>query len=412
MPTATDIEGFGVHERRSASEIAASAMQAEAMAAIQARYIVARQNPRDLVRFRQSIMSLCRNPKFADEALYEKPVGRDETVTDFSIRFAEAVVRFYGNLDVSTEATFDDDRRRKIRVTATDLENNATFRADRMLEKTVERKYPNERKVLAERLNSKREKVYIVEATEEEFLTKEAAAASKLIRTNIMRFVDEDLKDECHRVIETTLKTTATNDPAARITRLVQAFAKFGIEREKLNEALGHPIENSTPDEIVQLTKHWVGLREGESWTDIRDAVIAKRTSTATATTGSGTGATPHAATSTVAPGAGASGAASKSDALAEKLTGGGNNTPNVSSATDTTPKSTPSGDAKGPSASPEPSGAVTHEQKQENATAGRETQKPPAQSSAQTQNLPTGGELFPRDDKPSRGGSKTELSR
>jgi hypothetical protein len=395
---ATVVEGFGTIESRAANEIAASSLQAEAMAAIQARYIVARQSPRDLVRFRQGILALCRNPKFADEALYEKPVGNDETVTDFSIRFAEAVVRFYGNLDVAVEATFDDATRRKIRVTATDLENNATFRSDRMLEKTVERKFPGERKVLAERLNSRRQKVYIVAATPEELITKESAEASKLIRTNVMRFVDEDLKDEAHKVIETTLKTAASNDPAARITRLVVAFAKFGVLADKLAEALGHPIEQATTGEIVELQKHWVGLREGEVWTDIRDAMVAKRKATSAAATAS-TGAGPvTSATQPTTAGASREVAGTRSDALAEKLAPGQPGSQDRAQSSDKGPSSdepTPSVSSPSPTMDPGKTGGKSPDA------------AIPTSSTQPTQSQPSGGELFPRDDKPTTRGSK-----
>jgi hypothetical protein len=304
------VEGFGSIERRSASEVAESAMQAEAMAAVQARFIVARQRPRDIAKFKANMLALCRNPKFADEALYEKPVGGDETVVDFSIRFAEAFTRLYGNLDVSTEATFDDPARRKIRVTATDLEGNATFRSDRMLEKTVERRYAGEdRTVISSRLNSRRQKVFIVVATEEEFFTKEAAAASKLIRTNVLRFVDEDFKDECRKEIDKALKQAAANDPQARTKRLVEAFARFGVSPEKVKAYLGHALDAMSPDELIELQRAWVAVREGESFNEICEAKVARRNQP------SATGATSTIFSTTPS-------SDSKSDALAAKLGG------------------------------------------------------------------------------------------
>jgi hypothetical protein len=314
----TLVESFGSVERRSTNEVSASAMQAEAMAAVQARFIVARQQPRDVAKFKASMLTLCRNPKFADEALYEKPVGGDETAVDFSIRFAEAFTRLYGNLDVSTEATFDDPARRKIRVTATDLEANSTFRSDRMLEKTVERKYPGERTVISKRLNSQRKPVFIVEATEDEFFTKEAAAASKLIRTNVLRFLDEDFKDDCRKEIDKALKLAAANDPQARSKRLVEAFGKFNVTKARLEVYLGHPLEAMTPDELVELQRAWVAVREGESFNEICDAKVAKRQASSSATPGQGDSV--QSSSSATSPEVGASVAASKSDALANKL--------------------------------------------------------------------------------------------
>lgn len=403
---ATLVESFGSVERRAANEVSASAMQAEAMAAVQARFIVARQQPRDAAKFKAAMLTLCRNPKFADEALYEKPVGGDETAVDFSIRFAEAFTRLYGNLDVSTEATFDDPARRKIRVTATDLEANSTFRSDRMLEKTVERKYPGDRNVIAKRTTSQRKPVFIVEATEDEFATKEAANASKLIRTNVLRFLDEDLKDEFRKEIDKTLKLAAVNDPQARSKRLVEAFGKFNVTRGRLEIYLGHPLEAMTPDELVELQRAWVAVREGESFAEICEAKVAKRQASSSATPGQGDSV--HSSPSATSPEVGASVAASRSDALANKL---GVAEQQRAAGLRNAPKPTDAAPQPGPAST---TANVVEGSPQEKPTPsqidGKPTRNADSQdgtdSTSQNPNQPTARELFPDSPAKEKGNS------
>ena len=73
-------------------ELASDVLAAQGRAQVQARYLMARQNPRDWDLVRQRVLKDCDRPFFADAALYSKPMGNSK-VTGLSIRFAEAAQR-------------------------------------------------------------------------------------------------------------------------------------------------------------------------------------------------------------------------------------------------------------------------------------------------------------------------------
>ena len=69
-------------------ETTAGALAAQAKAAVEARYIMAMQRPRDWDQVRLSLLKECDRTNFAEVAIYRKPVGQG--IEGPSIRFAEA----------------------------------------------------------------------------------------------------------------------------------------------------------------------------------------------------------------------------------------------------------------------------------------------------------------------------------
>jgi hypothetical protein len=91
---------------------------------------------------------------------------------------------------------YDDATKRIVRMAITDLEANVTHFKDIVLEKTVERKDKKGRAVLSQRMNSYGDVVYLVEATEDELLTKEAAITSKIERMLTLKILPADIQEE------------------------------------------------------------------------------------------------------------------------------------------------------------------------------------------------------------------------
>ena len=163
-------------------ELAASASAAQARAEIECAYTMAIRRPRNIDDVRSKILSACKRPVFAASAEYAKPIGSGK-VCGPSIRFAETALQCLGNVRTATSVVYEDDKIRKIRVSVVDLENNNAYGLETTIQKTVERKKPKPgQTVLAERTNSQGEKVYLVEASEDELTTKQGAVASKMIR--------------------------------------------------------------------------------------------------------------------------------------------------------------------------------------------------------------------------------------
>src|SRR5215469_12909312 len=75
----------------------AAAEQQRAIAEVQARMIIARANPRDMIRCMDLILQDCTRPSLAKGALYAYARGGTE-ISGPSIRLAEALARRWGNI--------------------------------------------------------------------------------------------------------------------------------------------------------------------------------------------------------------------------------------------------------------------------------------------------------------------------
>lgn len=279
-PPGAVTEGFGAIERQSVPETAAQVLAEQAKAAVQARYIMALKNPRDWDVVRQRLLKDCDRPTFAQVARYSKPVG-SSAVTGPSIRFVEAALRAMGNVLPENVVLYDDRQKRIVRVMVTDLEANITYSKEILLEKTVERKHLRAgQSPLGSRVNSKGERVYLVEATEDEMVNKEAALTSKAIRQLGLRIVPGDLVDECMENVLATIRRKAAQDPDAEKKAIIDAFDELGVRVAHLKEYLGCDLDQLTPKDLVNLRAVYQAIRDGETnWREVmeqRDAVRGK----------------------------------------------------------------------------------------------------------------------------------------
>jgi hypothetical protein len=262
-------------------ELASDVLAAQARAHVQARYIVANTpaNKRDWDNVRQRILKDCERPTFAETAIYKKPMGGATTVTGLSIRFAESAQRAMGNLMPERTIVYDDPQKRIIRIAMTDLESNVTHYKDLILEKTVERKNPKGRTVLTQRLNSYGEAVYIVEATEDELLTKESSISSKIERQLTLKILPGDIQDEALRTIRATQQKADKADPDGAKKRLIDSFDDLGIRVPDLKSFLGiETMDNLQPSDLKQLREVYAAIKEGETnWREVMEQREAAR---------------------------------------------------------------------------------------------------------------------------------------
>lgn len=268
VPGTTTKDEFGGVTSTALAETASTAVAAQATAAVQARYVLAMKNPRDLDDVRVRLLKECKRPGFAEVARYRKPVGAG--VEGPSIRFAEAALRCMGNVMPEVATIYDDPKKRIIRVTVTDLEANLTYSQDVVVEKTVERsKLRNGQVPVAVRTNSGGYKTYIVEATEDDLLNKQAALVSKALRTLALRVLPGDILDECMAQVLATMEARDKADPDAARKRLVDAFVAIGVKPSDIKTYLGHDLASSSPAEIAELRAVFAAIRDGEgTWAD------------------------------------------------------------------------------------------------------------------------------------------------
>ena len=213
-------------------------------------------------------MEACRRPSFADKVEYKKPVGKT-TITGPSIRFAELALREWGNIDYSNTVVYDDEMNRRISVVITDLETNTTFSSSIQITKTVERKDNKGRDVISERINSYGEKIYIVKATEDEVLTKQAAMISKALRNEGLRLIPQEIIEEAINIARLTQQKDVSSNMDEARKKISDAFGGLGIQPKHLEEYLGHPMGMCVPAEITDLRAIFNAIKNGEAkWND------------------------------------------------------------------------------------------------------------------------------------------------
>ncbi len=247
---------------------AAVAAAESVKARIQAQYLVALSHPRSYDQSRFRVIEACRRPAFADKVEYKKPVGKT-TITGPSIRFAELALREWGNIDYANTVIYDDEMNRRINVVITDLETNTTFSSSIQITKTVERKDNKGRDVISERINSYGEKIYIVKATEDEVLTKQAAMISKALRNEGLRLIPQEIIEEAIDIARLTQQKDVSSNMDEARKKISDAFGGLGIQPKHLEEYLGHPMSMCVPAEITDLRAIFNAIKNGEAkWND------------------------------------------------------------------------------------------------------------------------------------------------
>jgi hypothetical protein len=261
------------------ADTAATAVAAKAKALVEARYIVAMRNPRDMDVVRERLLKECRRPAFAAVARYEKPIGRDKSKWPKgpSIRFAEAAMRCMGNVTIETLTTYDDATKRILNVVVTDLEANVPYGQDVVVTKTIERRNKKDGDtVLSTRTNSYGDIVFILEATDDDILNKQQALISKAIRTQGLRLIPGDIIDECMTQVKITQDNADAQDPNSAKRKLFDAFSEVGVRAEQLKEYLGHDADTLPPKELSELRALYTAIRDGEAtWRDVMDTKVA-----------------------------------------------------------------------------------------------------------------------------------------
>jgi len=250
---------------------AAIAAAEQARVRIQMAYFMATQKPRNPMEARSKILQACKRPKFAEDAIYHKPMGRDE-VSGPSIRLAEEAIRAWGNILVLHHIVTEDEDMRRIQVSCTDLESGASYSKEVVVTKRVERRSKAGREVLGERLNSRGKTVYIVRATDEEMRAKEASEISKAIRNEGLRLIPSDIVEEA---IETAIQTAArrdSEDPQGRLKAICDAFMTIGVGPAEIERYLGHKLDTVSPAELIDLRGIYRAIRDGETtWNNVME---------------------------------------------------------------------------------------------------------------------------------------------
>ena len=244
--------------------VVAAAEQAKAL--VQARFIVALRRPRNYDAVRVKLLEACRRPVFAKMAIYRKPVGGRQSVEGPSIRFADEAVKLLGNVDVTETTVFESEQERHVQVSATDLEANLTKSTTVLVKKLIERRSVRQgQEVVGQRQTSGGNTVYIVVATDDEVIVKQAALVAKARRNLELQLVPQDIIEECMEAIKETRLLKDAADPDAARKSVIDAFAALGVQPEHLEQIVGHPLDQCSPAELDSLRSIYATIRDGQA---------------------------------------------------------------------------------------------------------------------------------------------------
>lgn len=277
------------------NEVAASILGERVKAEVQARTIVALNRPRNFDLFRSKVLAACKRGRFAESAMYSKPIaGKD--VVGLSIRFAEECARHYGNLDIKAIPVSEDEERRVFDVIAVDLETNTAFTTPVIVPKAVWRLNPRGEKPIRSKLNARNQTTFLIPADDDSLLTLQSNMLAKAQREVVLKHIPSDVKEEAIETIVATEKLGIETDPEGEKKKIIDAFFEAGVMPNQLAEFLGRPeIGRATPAEIMLLRRAYRGIRdEGATWADVMEARGKMEPATSTdqpATTAPATGA-------------------------------------------------------------------------------------------------------------------------
>lgn len=217
---------------------------------------LAKMFPRDLNAAYAELMEACKLPALASVAFYSKPQGGSK-VTGPSIRLAEEIARVYGNYEYGhrelsrVEATPTSFGRSEIEVYGWDKQtNNRSIRQITVLHVIDTKEGPK-------RLRD-----------QTEVDNKIANVASKQLRGRILAMMPKWMVEAAVEECKKTLAGANEEPVSVRVRKMTQAFAKFGVTTEHLETYLGHKLDDTLVDELIDLMGVFNAIRDGAKPSD------------------------------------------------------------------------------------------------------------------------------------------------
>jgi hypothetical protein len=224
----------------------ASVDEFRAIAEVQASMAIAKRFPRDEFAAFGRIMNACKRTSLAENAAYAYPRG-GTTVTGPSIRLAEVLANAWGNIDYGYREVGGGPGYTDVETYAFDKESNSrscrTFRV----------KHIRSTKQGNKNLTDPRDVYELV-----------ANQASRRIRACILQIIPGDVTEEAMKACESTIKKSGGDAPLVdRVRKMAAAFQEYGVTTEMLERRLGHKLDVTIEQELVQLRRIYTSIKDG-----------------------------------------------------------------------------------------------------------------------------------------------------
>lgn len=235
--------------RAQSEHIVAGAVEvqsARAVAEAQAKLVIAQKFPRDPVKSAEAIRQACQRRGLAEEAFYTFPRGGQQ-VTGPSIRLAEELIRCWGNCEYGIRELSNADGQTEMEAWAWDYQTNTVS----LQGFTV--RHVRDTKGGGKELTDQRD-IYEMGAN----------MGARRMRARILAILPADLVDFAIQECKRTLAGRSTEPLADRIRKMVSAFAAMGVQASRIEQRLGHPLQDTTPEELVELQGLYAAIKDGQ----------------------------------------------------------------------------------------------------------------------------------------------------
>lgn len=197
--------------------------------------------PRNYNNIINIVSTECHRKALAEQAIYRYARGGTDIVGP-SIRLAEALARAYGNITFGYEVISQTKTSTTLRAYALDLETN--MQAERIF--SVEHVRDNGVSVTTPR--------DIYEHT--------SNYASRRVRACILELIPGDIVDYAMDECTATLAETEQIN-AKKIKQLLDAYKKYGVSQEMIEDFIQRKIEAIEPDQMIRLRQIYGSLHDG-----------------------------------------------------------------------------------------------------------------------------------------------------
>jgi hypothetical protein len=228
------------------TSVMAKASQSREMAEVQSQIFLAKQYPRNEMQAQMKILNACKRKTLAETALYQYPRG-STTVTGPSIRLAEAIAQYWGNINFGIKELEQKNGESTVVAYAWDMETNT--RQEKVFQVKHER-WANKK---MNKLTDPRDIYELV-----------ANNGARRLRACILGVIPGDIVDSAVNQCQATLESAYEEPLKDRVIKILQWFHKqYGITQEMIEVRLGHNVDSFTEQDFITLRSINQSLKDG-----------------------------------------------------------------------------------------------------------------------------------------------------
>ena len=218
------------------------------MQEVQAAMIMAKKFPRDEMDSCNRIRKACKRQSLAEQAEYSYPRGAKK-VNGASIRLAEAITQYWGNIDYGTIEIARNNNKSDMMAYAIDLENNTR--------RTMIFSVPHIRETRTGTTNLKDSRD-IYEMT--------ANMGARRVRACILAVIPDDVVEDAIKECRKTLSESYTEPLSGRLKNMLAAFDdKFQVSKTMIETLFGYNLESLTEQDYIKMKSIYTSLKDGMS---------------------------------------------------------------------------------------------------------------------------------------------------